>query len=85
MRGTSNRRRHIFLESGKTKGSPNLNSFGPNMSLAKELLELGERDAVLEYLDLCGRFWKSGSDSIDQWKEEMARGEIPAFGPNLVY
>ena len=34
----------IFLiEAGKTQGSPQLNSFGPNMSLAKELLEKGEK------------------------------------------
>ncbi len=74
-----------LLESGKTKGSPNLMSFGPNMSLAKELLELGERDVVLEYLDLCGKFWKRGSDELSEWKDEITRGEIPAFGANLIY
>ncbi len=74
-----------LLNSGRTKGSPNLGSFGPNMSLAKELLELGERDVVIEYLDLCSTFWESGSDTLVQWKEEIARGELPAFGANLVY
>jgi hypothetical protein len=37
-----------LLDAGKTSGSPVLNSFGPNVTLAKELLEKGERDAVLE-------------------------------------
>jgi hypothetical protein len=35
--------RRELLESGKTPGSPTLNSFGPNMILAKELLEKGAR------------------------------------------
>jgi len=44
-------------EAGKTPGSPQLNSFGPNMLLARELLELGEREAVLLYFDLCRAWW----------------------------
>ena len=45
-----------LLESGKTIGSPQLNSFGPNMTLAKELIEKGEREVVLEYFSLCAKF-----------------------------
>src|SRR5690606_1423435 len=41
----------FLLSAGKTKGSPQLNSFGPNMTLAKELLENGEREVVIQYLD----------------------------------
>ena len=48
-----------LLAAGKTTGSPQLNSFGPNMQLAKELLEKGEKDVVLEYFELCGKFWKN--------------------------
>lgn len=74
-----------LIESGKTTGSPQLGSFGPNMSLAKELLELGQRDVVLEYLDLCGEFWEHGADSVATWKYQIAHDEMPAFGPNLNY
>ena len=38
-----------LLEAGKSPGSPQMDSFGPNVSLAKDLLEKGERDVVLEY------------------------------------
>jgi len=38
-----------LIEAGKTPGSPQLNSFGPNMTLAKELLQKGEKGVVLEY------------------------------------
>jgi hypothetical protein len=38
-----------LLAAGETPGSPHLNRFGPNMSLAQDLLERGERDSVLEF------------------------------------
>jgi hypothetical protein len=38
-----------LLESANTPGSPVQCSFGPNMALAKEQLERGERGAVVEY------------------------------------
>lgn len=74
-----------LLASGRTKGSPNLKSFGPNMSLAKELLEQGEHDVVLEYFGLCRDFWDSHSEILDQWTEVVRTGEIPEFGANLYY
>ncbi len=72
-----------LLAAGKTPGSPQLNSFGPNMTLAKELLEKGERQAVLEYFELCGSFWKR--DKLEAWSKEVRSGSIPNFGANLDY
>jgi len=72
-----------LLAAGKTHGSPQLNSFGPNMTLAKELLEKGERQAVLEYFKLCGAFWKKSQ--LDTWSKEVQAGKIPEFGANLDY
>ncbi len=74
-----------LIAAGKTTGSPNLNSFGPNMMLAKELLEKGERDVVLEYFMLCSKFWKSPFQKLDEWTENVKAGRIPAFGANLAY
>ena len=72
-----------LLAAGKTQGSPQLNSFGPNMTLAKELLEKGERQAVLEYFKLCEKFWKR--DNLEAWTQEVQAGKIPDFGANLDY
>ena len=47
------------MASGKTPGSPQLNSFGPDFMLDRELLEKGERAAVLAHLELVGKFWGS--------------------------
>lgn len=72
-----------LIAAGKTPGSPQLNSFGPNMSLAKELLEKGQKDAVIEYFDLCSKFWKSGKDRLSKWSVLVKDGKIPNFGHNL--
>ena len=74
-----------LLEAGQSPGSPQMNSFGPNMSLARDLLEKGERDLVLKYFELCRRFWKMENGRLDQWSEEVKSGKLPDFGANLVY
>lgn len=77
-------KRHL-LAAGKSNGSPVLGSFGPNMSLAKELLEKGEQETVLEYLASCRKFWGSGSEKLDAWTKDIQAGRIPEFGANLIY
>jgi TonB family protein len=77
--------REYLLEAGKTPGSPNLNSFGPNMTLAKELLQKAEKDPVLEYFSLCRAFWKMGGAKLDEWSATVRGGGIPSFGANLSY
>jgi hypothetical protein len=76
-----------LLESGQTPGSPQLSSFGPNMLLAKELLERGERKAVVDYFVSCAKFWRSGRErgALTEWAQRVQRGEVPNFGPNLRY
>ena len=77
--------RKRLLASADSKGSPQMNSFGPNMQLAKDLLEQGEGEVVLEYFERCGTFWKMGTDRLAAWKQTVEQGEIPAFGASLDY
>ncbi len=77
--------KRYLLEAGKSSGSPQMNSFGPNMSLAKDLLEKGEKEAVLEYFGLCRRFWQMGGAELDQWTKDVEAGNTPDFGANLIY
>ena len=72
-----------LLAAGDVAGSPPLDSFGPNMELAKELLEVGEKETVLQYLDLCAEFWKRAK--LQEWRAQIERGETPDFGGNLNY
>lgn len=68
-----------LIEAGKTPGSPQLDSFGPTMTLAVELLHKGEKDVVLEYFELCTNFWKMGLDRLDKWSVLVRGGRIPNF------
>jgi hypothetical protein len=74
-----------LLAAGKSPGSPQMDSFGPNMSLAKDLLEKGQRDVVLQYFGLCRQFWTMDYGKLDEWSNEVKSGKIPNFGANLVY
>jgi hypothetical protein len=76
---------NYLLTAGKTPGSPQLNSFGPNMSLANELLIAGVRDSVVDFLDECGNFWKADGGKLSDWKNTIRRGGMPNFAPNLNY
>lgn len=66
-----------LLEAGKTPGSPQLASFGPDMTLARELLGKGETETVLQYLELCGKFWETGREKLALWTASLRRGETP--------
>jgi hypothetical protein len=74
-----------LLAAGRTPGSPQLMSFGPNMSLAKDLLSAGETSTVVDFLDECGKFWKMGGDRLNDWKKTIESGGTPDFGSNLNY
>jgi hypothetical protein len=75
--------KRYLLAAGTSSGSPVLGSFGPNMSLARELLERGERETVLQYFEGCAQFWKT--EKLQQWTDEINAGRIPSFGANLIY
>ena len=70
-----------LLAAGQTPGSPALNSFGPNMSLALALLHEGKSDVVLQYFDECAAFW----GKLPRWTAQVQAGETPDFGANLIY
>lgn len=69
---------HLRL-AGSVHGSPQLDSFGPDFRLANELLARGRTEVVLEYLDLCGRFWTLGHDALDRWMAEIRAGRRPVL------
>jgi len=83
--GDKQRAREYLRAAGNTPGSPQLNAFGPNMVLAKELLAEGEVPEVLDYFDQCGAFWKMDFGALDAWRDIVKEGRVPNFGANLLY
>ena len=85
--GLKEKAKEYLISAGKTPGSPQLNSFGPNMSLAKELLEIGEDKIVIEYIELCEKFWKRilSRKKLMKWKRAITKSAIPNFKGNLIY
>jgi hypothetical protein len=76
--------KECLLASGQTSGDPSLNSFGPNLLLARELLQVGQRDTVLRFLDECSQcFWNYRAAQIKTWQDAIQRGTILDFGQNL--
>lgn len=76
---------NYLLKSGAIVGSPQLNTFGPNMTLAKELIEAKRPDAVLQYFELCAQFWAMSRGRLAIWAKEVENGEMPDFKANLLY
>jgi tetratricopeptide (TPR) repeat protein len=71
-----------LLAAGRTPGSPQLNSFGPNWTLAQDLLAKGDRAPVLSFLDACRTFWTSGATRLDSYTATIRSGGTPNFnGP----
>jgi len=74
-----------LLLAGRTPGSPQLDSFGPNMSLARELLTMGRRETVLQYFDECKVFWRSDFGALTKWRIMIRLHLMPDFGANLLF
>ena len=85
VRGDRKEAKGRLLLAGKTQGSPQLGSFGPNVSLARDLLDAGELETVLEYFWLCKLFWNSERRRLDEWIVTVEQGGRPDFGANLQF
>ncbi len=70
---------HFLLKSGQTSGSAPLDSFGPNMMLAEQLLRNGQKAVVLQFLKECSTFWNAGPNPLQHWITEVKQGKQPDF------
>jgi hypothetical protein len=84
-RGDVEAAKRFLLLAGKAPGSSTLGSTGPNMALARDLLQRGESAAVLQYLEECGDFWGGNRGKLAEWTVLIRAGLKPDFGPNVDY
>ncbi len=74
-----------LVKAGKSTGSPQLDSFGPELDLANELLKLGRTEEVLIYLKGIGSFWNMNDGRINKWVKEIENGGKPEINRFPVY
>jgi hypothetical protein len=77
----------FLLASGKIRAAPLTASFGPNMTLARELIKLHRTEVVLHFFEECKTFWQLNEKYrwLERWSEEVREGIMPDFGANLIY
>jgi hypothetical protein len=64
---------------GKTPGSPQLNSFGPELRFANEVLKKGKRSEVLQFLKDLQKFWELDYGRLAAWQKQIENGETPVL------
>lgn len=69
--------RRYLLAAGDTPGSPQLNSFGPDLALAQALLDRGENETVLTFLEKISKFWSMDRGKLDVWMKAIRAGKKP--------
>jgi hypothetical protein len=85
----------LLVKAAKIPKESSFETFGPNTTLARAMLEKGRKEAVLEYLELSKKFWTGtpsrhndqgvvthlpkGSVLADRWISEIKAGKIPAM------
>jgi len=68
-----------LYKAGQSPGSPQLNSFGPSMQLARALAKQGKFNETLAYLEQCRVFWRMGTVWLNLWEQKLRAGEVPNF------
>ena len=79
----ANARRHL-LEAATTTAVRNIEETGPDTSVARALLQRGERDTVLEYLHRCHNFWPQGAPVLNRWETALRAGRQPNFNNRTI-
>jgi hypothetical protein len=69
-----------LMKAGQVEAAERLAEQGPDMALAMDLLKLGEKEAVLQFLKHCKRLWGDSPDSglLSEWTTDVTAGKIPA-------
>lgn len=68
-----------LILASQTSGSPQLNSFGADYKLARQLLVLGRTADVRTYILNCAKFWRSDRGCSKFWLQQISEGVVPIF------
>lgn len=76
-KGDVEKAKDYLLRSAESQGSPQLDTFGPSLELANQLLLAGKRDAVLRYLESISSFWEMDNGCIEEWIAQIENNQTP--------
>jgi hypothetical protein len=71
--------KRYFLAAAATPGARLIEQSGLDVSVAKDLYERGEKDAVIEYLHRGRQLWPQGAQSIGRLEAAVRSGRRPNF------
>lgn len=75
--GDISKAKEYLLESAESSGSPQLDTFGPSLELANELLQANEKDTVLSYLNSILNFWEMDNGCVRHFINQIENNEKP--------
>lgn len=77
----------FLLKSSESRGSPQLDTFGPELDLANLLLKEGKTVEVKTYLTNIKKFWEMDNGVVTEWLDQIELGKSPElnrFGQHLI-
>ena len=83
--GNLDEARDRLLAAGRTRGASLRRFGGPDMALAKALLERGETRTVLLYLESCLDIWEHGAENLRDWIALIEAGRTPDFDHQFLF
>jgi hypothetical protein len=73
-----------LLEAARTSGTPKIQQNGPNTTVARSLLQRGERDIVIEYFQRFRDLWPQGATLLARWETTIRAGRQPNFNNRTI-
>jgi hypothetical protein len=71
--------KRYLLAAAATTGSKTIEEKGLDTTVARVLLQKGEKDTVLEYLHRGRALWPKGAQAITRWENAIKAGRQPNF------
>src|SRR5438105_8846682 len=71
--------KRYLMEAAATTGAKSIEQNGLDTSVVRNLLQRGERDIVLEYLNRGRTLWPQGVQFITRWEGQIKAGRMPNF------
>jgi hypothetical protein len=84
MKNLKTAERYLWAAS-KIKGSNEMKASGPNMTLAKDLLKEGSKEAVILFINECSNWWEGeeARTKMNDWKRTIEENGVPDFKDNM--